>query len=97
MSDWPSKQVEVVFALPGRCWRETVVVAADATAETVARASGLEQLCREQCGGAPAAYGVFGRKIDAREIVGDGQRLELYRPLTADPRERRRRRAKYKN
>lgn len=87
------KNVDVVFALPGRCWRETVRIAAPATAETVAAASGLDRVCRQQTGAPPAAYGVFGRKIDGSTTVGDGQRLELYRPLTADPRERRRRRA----
>ncbi|WP_423823777.1 RnfH family protein [Salinisphaera sp. SPP-AMP-43] len=88
-----TKQIEVVFAMPGRCWRESVRVAADATAEQAATASGLDTICREQTGSAPTAFGVFGRKIAAETLIGDGQRLELYRPLTADPRERRRRRA----
>ncbi|KEZ76953.1 RnfH family protein [Salinisphaera hydrothermalis] len=92
MSEQPSKRVEVVFALPGRCWRENVSVPVDADAQAVAEASGLAMVCREATGRGPAAYGVYGRKINAADVVGDGQRLELYRPLTVDPRERRRRR-----
>lgn len=92
-----TKQVEVVFALPERAWRQQVCVAATATAEETARASGLDEVCRKQTGQAPAAYGVFGRKIGAADRVTDGQRLELYRSLTADPRERRRRRAEQKS
>lgn len=92
MSQDNNKQVEVVFALPGRCWCETVRVPASAAAAEIAAASGLPAVCEAETGRAPAAYGVYGRKIGATDIVGDGQRLELYRPLTVDPRERRRRR-----
>lgn len=88
------KQVDVMFALPGRCWRESVWVAADASAIEVMRASGLDRVCLAETGAEPAAYGVFGRKISGNAIVGGGQRLELYRPLTADPREHRRQRAR---
>lgn len=88
------KQVEVVLALPGRCWRESVWVGVDAPANEVVHASGLDQVCVAETGAEPAAYGVFGRKIGGGEVVGNGQRLELYRPLTADPRERRRQRAR---
>ncbi|AWN17626.1 RnfH family protein [Salinisphaera sp. LB1] len=87
------KQVDVVFALPGRCWRESVRIQAHATAAQVANASGLDAVCRAETGQAPSAYGVYGRKIGGEQVIADGQRLELYRPLTADPRERRRRRA----
>ncbi|MGB7755986.1 MAG: RnfH family protein [Salinisphaera sp.] len=87
------KQIEVVFAMPRRCWRETLSVPAEATASAVASASGLDEVCRQETGQSPAGYGVHGRKISAEEVIGEGQRLELYRPLTADPRERRRRRA----
>lgn len=93
MVDEATKQIEVVFAMPGRCWRESVRTAAEATAEQAAIASGLMDVCHEQTGLVPAAFGVFGRKVTAETVIGDGQRLELYRPLTADPRERRRRRA----
>lgn len=92
MSQHAVKRIEVVFALPGQCWRETVEAPVDADAHAVVKASGLDAVCREVTGQAPAAYGIYGRKINPADRVGDGQRIELYRPLTVDPRERRRRR-----
>lgn len=38
-------------------------------------------------------FGVFGRRVDPRCVLGDADRLEIYRPLVADPKEARRRRA----
>jgi putative ubiquitin-RnfH superfamily antitoxin RatB of RatAB toxin-antitoxin module len=34
--------------------------------------------------------GVFGKKVDAETQLEDGDRLEIYRPLTGDPKEIRR-------
>jgi putative ubiquitin-RnfH superfamily antitoxin RatB of RatAB toxin-antitoxin module len=42
----------------------------------------------------PAAFlGVFSRRVQGDYILADGDRLEVYRPLTLDPKEARRRRA----
>ncbi|MGH8442944.1 MAG: RnfH family protein [Nevskiaceae bacterium] len=38
--------------------------------------------------------GVFGRTRGLDEAVASGDRIEIYRPLPADPREQRRRRAR---
>ncbi len=37
-------------------------------------------------------YGVWGRARAKTHVVRDGDRIEIYRPLTADPKEARRRR-----
>jgi putative ubiquitin-RnfH superfamily antitoxin RatB of RatAB toxin-antitoxin module len=37
--------------------------------------------------------GIFGRPVAAEAHVEDGDRIEIYRPLRADPKEARRRRA----
>ena len=37
-----------------------------------------------------AAVGIFGESRTRTDAVSDGDRVELYRPLRADPRERRR-------
>lgn len=37
--------------------------------------------------------GIFGRRVSLDTFVGDGDRVEIYRPLKADPKEVRRRRA----
>jgi putative ubiquitin-RnfH superfamily antitoxin RatB of RatAB toxin-antitoxin module len=41
----------------------------------------------------PANVGIFGRKAAIDDILRDGDRVEIYRPLIADPKESRRQRA----
>ena len=38
--------------------------------------------------------GIFGRPVELDALVRDGDRVEIYRPLMADPKETRRRRVK---
>jgi len=42
----------------------------------------------------PAGVGIFGQKVTPDHVLQDGDRVEIYRPLTADPKEVRRERAK---
>jgi len=39
------------------------------------------------------AYAVFGVRVDRQTVLQEGDRVELLRPLQADPKEARRRRA----
>lgn len=41
----------------------------------------------------PAAVGIFSRKTDMEQALRAGDRVEIYRPLIADPKEVRRQRA----
>ena len=85
-------RVAVVYALPERQVVEETTVASDATIETVIRASGiLEQfpdidLARNKVG----VYGKLGKLADT---LHDGDRVEIYRPLIADPKAVRKQRA----
>ena len=54
--------------------------------------SGVLALCPEIDLGVNGV-GVFGKARGLDETVGAGDRVEIYRPLPADPREQRRRRA----
>lgn len=36
--------------------------------------------------------GIFGRLVDKSYVLQEGDRIEIYRPLTIDPKERRRKR-----
>jgi len=73
-----------------------VQLAAGATvAEAIAAA-------RQQASGQPgaaqfdwegAATGLWGKRCERNALLQPGDRLELYRPLAGDPRERRRRKA----
>ena len=82
--------IEVIFALPQRCWRETVRLGVGATAEQALSASGLDVVYREAGGEGVPPLGLFGRKVRADQVLKPGDRVEIYRPLTADPRQRRR-------
>lgn len=42
----------------------------------------------------PSRLGIFSKKVAADRVLEEGDRVELYRPLTLDPMEARRRRAK---
>lgn len=85
-----SIEVEVVLALPGECLLERVRLQTPARAADALQASGLDRVYRERVGGDAPPLGVYGRKIRPEQLLKDGERLEIYRPLTADPRQRRR-------
>ena len=42
----------------------------------------------------PARLGIFSRRVAADDVLQDGDRVEIYRPLTLDPKDARRRRAR---
>jgi len=42
----------------------------------------------------PGRVGIFGKAVDLASRLRDGDRVEIYRPLEADPKEARRRRVK---
>lgn len=41
-----------------------------------------------------ARLGIFGRKVTANQLLRDGDRVEIYRPLVQDPKDARRRRTR---
>lgn len=83
-------QIEVVYALPQQVWRRHVEVEPGATAGDVLQRSQL----LAAIGANDMQLGVFGRKVGPDHVMQRGERLELYRPLIADPKQRRRRRAR---
>jgi hypothetical protein len=84
--------VEVAYAEAGRQWIVPVELPAGATVMQAIEASGL----MSQVPGLsvdPARLGVFSRKASPDQVLEAGDRVEIYRPLTLDPKEARRRRA----
>ena len=79
-----SIRVEVVLAFPDRADTVRVELPAGATVREALGASGMT---------AQGAVGVFGRVVNLQTKLKDGDRVEIYRPLAADPKEQRRRRA----
>lgn len=88
----PQISVEVVFARPGEQALEQFRVAADATVEDVIRQSGFLERFPE-IDMAQAKVGVFGKLTKLDATLNEGDRIEIYRPLIADPKEARKKRA----
>lgn len=88
-------RIEVVYAKPGTVWRKMLEVPAGTTARQAFEQSGFVQAfphaAQHIC-----VMGVFGRRCHDNDMLADGDRLELYRPLQFDPKESRRRRAQHK-
>lgn len=62
------------------------------TVESAIRRSGVAQSC-PGIDPATAAVGIFNRRCEPGQCVQAGDRIEIYQPLRADPKESRRRRA----
>ncbi|WP_282178047.1 RnfH family protein [Vibrio nereis] len=84
--------VEVVYALPEEQRVYTLVVNKDMSVEEIIKQSGvLEQYPEIDL--AKNKVGVFSRNVKLDATVRDKDRIEIYRPLLADPKEIRRKRA----
>ena len=84
--------VTIVYARPDVRRLLQVEVAAGATVEQAIEASGLLAL-EPQLRGSALDVGVWNRVARLDSPVSDGDRIEVYRPLTVDPKEARRIRA----
>jgi putative ubiquitin-RnfH superfamily antitoxin RatB of RatAB toxin-antitoxin module len=85
-------RVEVVYALAGVQDLVALELAQGATARDAAEASGLP--LRHGLTIERLVLGNFGKRIAADYLLRDGDRVEILRPLAADPKEARRRRAR---
>jgi putative ubiquitin-RnfH superfamily antitoxin RatB of RatAB toxin-antitoxin module len=88
----PTIQVEVVYALPDAQPLQHVRLAEGATVSDAIRASGVLEsfpdidLTKNK-------VGIFSKLVKLEEVVRNKDRVEIYRPLIADPKEVRRKRA----
>ena len=76
--------VEVVFALPDRQTLLSAQVPQGASVADALVASGIFAL-HPEASGADVPVGIFGRIVSRDHRLADGDRIELYRPLVADP------------
>jgi putative ubiquitin-RnfH superfamily antitoxin RatB of RatAB toxin-antitoxin module len=92
MSEEQNISVEVAFVLPDRQAIVAVDVPLGCTALEAARlsaiASRFEEIDLEN-----ARLGIFGKVAAATQVLKAGDRVEIYRPLIADPKEIRKARA----
>lgn len=88
----PEIAVEVVYALPEKQYLRSVKLEEGSTVEQAIRASGLLEL-RRDIDLASNKIGIYSRPVKLNDSLADGDRVEIYRPLIADPKEMRRQRA----
>lgn len=90
-------KVEVAYATPERQEILTVSVPPDATAFDAVLRSRITEVFPE-IDPEVIDMGIFGKVIKSpkKEVVRDGDRIELYRPLKIDPKQARLNRAKKK-
>ncbi|MDY1039217.1 RnfH family protein [Lelliottia sp. CFBP8978] len=88
----PKIAIEVAYALPEKQYLQRVKLEEGATVEDAIRASGLLEL-RSDIDLTKNKVGVYSRPVKLTDTLNDGDRVEIYRPLIADPKELRRQRA----
>jgi putative ubiquitin-RnfH superfamily antitoxin RatB of RatAB toxin-antitoxin module len=81
-------RVEVVLAWPDRAESRPLELAEGATVADAIAAAAIEG--SEDC----PAVAVHGLLAKASQVLNDGDRVELLRPLLADPKDNRRKRAR---
>jgi putative ubiquitin-RnfH superfamily antitoxin RatB of RatAB toxin-antitoxin module len=84
-------EIEVAYAEPQRQFLRRIVLRAGATVADAIAASGLE--AEFGINVSQLAAGIWSKPVARDASLMNGDRVELYRPLTADPKETRRRRA----
>jgi len=99
MSDTELMTVEVAYALPHKQQIIEVLVEPGTTAFQAAERSGIAEVFPEidletaKMGLFGQALGTKGLKPAREHVLHPGDRVEIYRPLIADPKEARRKRA----
>lgn len=92
MSTNDTLQVEVTYALPGRQEIVPLTLPAGSTLQQALEASGLPAKYPE-IDLAKGKFGIFSKLARLDTALRDRDRVEIYRPLIADPKEVRKQRA----
>ena len=86
----PKIAVEIVYALPDRQVLRRILLPDGSTVEDAIRVSGLRAAFPEMD---TTHVGIHGEPVPLTTVLRDRDRVEIYRPLRADPKEVRRTRA----
>lgn len=84
--------VTVVYAVRERATDIALELPEGTTVAQALERSGLAAL-HPEINITDCPVGIFGKAVDRQAVVTDGDRIEVYRPLLADPKELRRTRA----
>jgi putative ubiquitin-RnfH superfamily antitoxin RatB of RatAB toxin-antitoxin module len=85
-------QVYVLYATPGREFIHPMRVALGTTIGQAIEGSGVLASCPE-INLVTQAVGIYGKKKTLDTVLRERDRIEIYRPLLADPKDSRRKRA----
>jgi putative ubiquitin-RnfH superfamily antitoxin RatB of RatAB toxin-antitoxin module len=86
-------RVEVIYALADRQELVNLTLPEGATVHQAVEASGLLQKYPEIEPGKTNKLGIFAKLVKPETLLRDRDRVEIYRPLVADPKDVRRKRA----
>jgi uncharacterized protein len=89
----PAIRIEVVYALPERQIIHELSVAPGTTVEQAVKLSEIRRVFPE-IDLSQNKLGIFGKLAKPDKVLRDGDRVEIYRPLVLDPKDRRRERAR---
>lgn len=89
----PEIDIEVAYARPDRQWLIALRVPSGCSAIAAVHASGLVESAALS---EPLSLGIFGRACQSDAPLNHGDRVEIYRELSYDPMESRRRRAAHR-
>lgn len=92
MADERPVAVELVYCSTTRQHVIALTLSAGSSVRDAIRSSALAAQCPE-IEMDTVRVGVYGRLVTLDTVLQDGDRVEIYRPLTADPKQARRRRA----
>jgi uncharacterized protein len=92
MGGKPTIRVDVVYALPQMQEAIALELPPGACVRDAIERSSLAARYPE-LGIQDLSVGIFGRAVAIETLLSDGDRVEIYRPLIADPKQARRRRA----
>lgn len=87
------RRVEIVYVLPEREESLVVTVAAGTTVGVLLSLPAVRARF-DAAALTPASVGVYGKRVALDYVLEADDRVELYRPLRADPKEARRQRAR---
>ena len=91
-----SIEVEVAYALPDAQTVVTLTVPSGTTVQEAVSQSGIAAK-HPEIDWNRAAIGIFGERVSVSTALKDHDRIEIYRPLIADPKQVRRNRARGRN
>jgi len=86
-------EVQIVYVLKQKFWQKRLTIARGSTPMDVIQHSGLLNEFQE-LDISELSYGVYSQRVDQNYLLNNGDRLEVYRPLIADPKTVRRELAK---